>query len=166
MDNKVDLENLPNYTAFSRQFSSNQEDLAISLTNYAISELTPDLLIAVSKIFLPDFIEYEGGIFLADKLKPPMNDSWLKRYRNNMSEAELLINHIHLGEDWQSTGFVGKTNAIASLSNQNLWYLGEVLVVTWKAALMAKFPERKFIVQGNRDEQVGDFIITFYQPQS
>jgi hypothetical protein len=157
MHNKPDWSSLKDYASFG--YNGQRPD--ISLREYALSKLTPDLLIAVTTLFFPEFVTHDRGIFLADRFSVSVYDSWNRgRYKNNIAAIERVINHVHLVESFG--------NGFHQLTKQNLYYIGTVLIQTWKAALSYEFPERSFEVQGIPDEvgrspDNGDFIITFWQ---
>lgn len=49
------------------------------------------------------------------------------------------------------------------MSYGNIAYFGAILMKTWKAALMAEFPSRRFEMRGEKDGNFDDFVITFWQ---
>jgi hypothetical protein len=138
------------------------EEPPISLGEFARLSMSPDLLVASSRLFFPEFVVHKNGVFLAERFSVSLFESWNRgRYRNDIGAIERVINHVHLAESWQF-GFL-------KLNKQNRYYLGEVLIQTWKAALTYEFPERSFEVLGTQDEvgrspDSGDYEIAFLQP--
>jgi hypothetical protein len=157
MNSEPDWSTLKDYASFG---DAGQKP-AISLREYALSKLTPDLLVAVTRLFFPEFITYQGGVFLAERFAEALFNQWNRgQYRNDMNALERMINHVHLAE--------GYGNGFQQLSKQNLYYVGEVLVQTWKGALTHQFPGWSFTVQGTANEvgygpDSGDFVITFWR---
>jgi hypothetical protein len=159
MNHIPDWKNLKDYAAFG--YDGQKPD--ISLQEYALSKLTPDLLVGITTLFFPEFVMHNEGIFLADRFSVTVYDGWNRgRYKNDVVAIERVMNHVHLVE--------GLGNGFYQLNKQNLYYIGTALVQTWKASLSYKFPDRTFEVQGLPDElgrspDSGDFILTFWQPK-
>ncbi len=157
MNHKPDWNDLKDYASYG--YDGQKPD--ISLVQYALTKLTPDLLVATTRLFFPEFVTHEQGVFLADRFSVSLYKSWNRgKYKQDIPAIERIINHVHLAESFR--------NGFLQLNKQNLYYVGEVLVQTWKAALVYEFPERSFEVQGTPNEEgfspdSGDFIITFWQ---
>jgi hypothetical protein len=104
---------------------------------------------------------YRGGVFLAERFSEALFNQWNRgQYRNDMDAIERIINHVHLAE--------GYGHGFQQLNKQNLYYVGEVCVQTWKSALVYNFPDWSFTVQGVTNEvgfgpDSGDFVITFWR---
>jgi hypothetical protein len=134
----------------------------ISLKTYAAHKLTPDLAIAVTKLFMPDFMEYEGGIFFADDFREGTFHTWKKQLNGNMTEMEKVMNHRHIDDLLPGLE--------KPLSDRNLFYFGSVLYQMWKAALNLTFPEKHVVIVAPETmEQFleeGDFVITFFQERN
>jgi hypothetical protein len=150
------MKRLPDWQSLEdyRRYGYDGLEPVISLLDYALSEMSPDLLVASTRIFFPDFVRHDEGVFLADQFSVPFYENWKGRYGSNIQAIEKIMNHVHLGEGW-GHGFF-------KLSKQNLHYVGEVLVQTWKAGLVYEFPDMSFEVQGSEPDDVPDFIITFW----
>jgi len=160
MINKPDWSSLDDYASLGYD----GQEPPISLREYALSKLTPDLLVGVATLFFPEFTTHEQGVFLTERFSVSLYNSWNSgRYKNDIAAIERVINHVHLAE--------GLGYGFFQMSKRNRYFIGEVLVQTWKAALSYEFPERSFEVLGTPDEvgrspDNGDFIITFWQSKN
>lgn len=125
---------------------------------YTNRNLTPDLAIAITKVFWPDFVTYEDGVFLAFQFDESSYISWKKQFDGDIEAVENMMNHVHLAADLLPRAF-------NDLSYHNIAYFGGILVNTWKCSLKTQFPDRNFEVTGEKDGQFDDFIITFWQPR-
>jgi hypothetical protein len=150
-DLEPDLSELSDYTKWL------ESDSTLSLIEYAAIKLTPDLAIATSKLFWPDFIAYEGGIFLSYRFNMQSFELWKKELNSDIQAIERMINHTHLAADLLVYPF-------ENLSYTNIQYFAGVLMRCWQCALETKFPNNRFEVIGEKDGSFDDFVITFYQP--
>ena len=157
MKYQPDISSLKDYSSLG--YDGQKPD--ISLREYAVFKLSPDLLVAITTLFFPEFVVHENGVFFAERFSVPLYNSWYRgHYKGDLAATERMINHVHLGESYRGV--------FEQLNKQNLYFVGEVLVQTWKAALTYEFPERFFEVRGTPYEtgfgpDAGDFIITFWQ---
>jgi hypothetical protein len=137
-----------------------KKDPTITLMLYAQFNATPDLIVAMAKFFYPDFIVYEECIFFQHHSFDVANfNEWKKVLKGDLTQVELVMNHVHIDDLFR--------NFEKLLSDQNLFYIGNVLFNTWKTALNVSFPERKIkvIAPQSLEEMIEqeDFIITFCQ---
>lgn len=149
-DLEPDLSELSDYTRWREKGSTT------SLIEYAAIKLTPDLAIATSKLFWPDFITHEGGVFLRYRFSVENFELWKKQFNSDIQAIEKMINHVHLTADLLVSPF-------ENLSYTNVQYFGSVLMRCWQCALSAKFPNNCFEFIGEKDDPFDDFVITFYQ---
>jgi hypothetical protein len=148
---------LPNPDTESlKDFARWHRDGNFSLWGYATANLTPDLLIAVSKLFWPDFILYEDCILWAHRFSKENFLAWKAKLHDDLSAVEKLYNHEHLGEGLLQ-------HLPEPLSDQNILYLKDTLVQIWGAALRSNFPDRKIEIEAEFQEDSGDYVITFWQ---
>jgi hypothetical protein len=155
LEQKPDIDDLPDY----RKHRNLKTGKYTPLDVYALVNLTKDELIAVTRLFYPEFIEYEGGVFFLHQFTKGFFHDWKAQLLGNIAAVERVMNHVHLAQDLKY--------CVDELGTQNLIYFGQILLVTWKAALEDSFPGRSFKVEGNVeefDEGPPEFIITFWQP--
>src|SRR5690348_6438810 len=96
MNQKPDWNDLKDYASYG--YDGQEPD--ISLQQYALTKLTPDLLVATSKLFFPEFVTHEQGVFLADRFSESLYKNWKRgKYKHDIPAIERIINHVHLGED-------------------------------------------------------------------
>jgi len=149
-DLQPDLSELSDYAKWLHNRSN------FSLLEYAAIKLTPDLAIASAKLFWPDFIAHEGGIFLHYKFSVENFELWKNELNSDIQAVERMINHIHLAADLLVSPF-------ENLNYTNIQYFASVLMRCWQCALETKYPNNRFEVIGEKDGSFDDFVITFYQ---
>lgn len=128
---------------------------SLSLIEYAGLKLTPDTAVAAAKLFWPDFVEHDGCVFHAFRFSLQNYKTWQEKFEGNASEIERMVNHVHLAQDLFSD--------FEDMAYHNVLFLGQVLLKTWKHALETQFPGQVFEVQGEKDPDFEDFVITFWQ---
>jgi hypothetical protein len=128
----------------------------MSLTEYAALCMTPDVAIASTKLFYPDFVLHEEAVFLAYRFDETLFARWKAQLGDDLAAVERVINHVHVAADLMVSPF-------EDMSYGNIAYFGAILMKTWKAALMAEFPSRRFEMRGEKDGDFDDFVITFWQ---
>lgn len=133
------------------------------LFTYASLKLTPDLAIASTKLFWPDFVVYQDCIFLGASMSDQSKqiaDDWIRQLNGNLTDVERVMNHQHVGQDLMGYPF-------ETLGYANVAYFGQMLVKMWGAALRDQFPDHPCAVEGwkegSKEEGYQDYIITFYQ---
>jgi hypothetical protein len=150
-DNKTELilSELPDYAKWYHREKTD-------FITYACINITPDLAITVTKLFWPDFILYEDGVFLQNRFRIATHSDWKNQLGADTSAIEKVMNHIHIAQDLLLHPF-------QDLSYQNIAYFGSVLINTWGAALRINYPDRTFQITGEKDGDFDDFVITFWQ---
>lgn len=146
-----DISELSDYSAW---YGQNPRELI----RYASSKLSPDLAIAVTRLFWPDFVIHENRVFLAFRFEDQNFKHWEDEFDGDLQAVERMINHVHVVADLLTYPF-------ENLSYPNIEYFGRILVQTWKAALKTQFPDRAFQISGEKDGELDDFVITFWQTQ-
>ncbi len=114
-----------------------------------------DAWVAFSEIFVPQFIESDGRIFIEECFKEKQDD--YNRYSKeglSKKEIEFWINIICL--DGLFYDLPGETDKISI-------FVGEKLKLSWEMKLKNDFPNRKFTVSLQKDDDVGDFLITLFE---
>jgi hypothetical protein len=109
----------------------------------------PDAVVAVCRLLLPKFVEYEGGIFLETNFTVESYYEWRKRLAD-LSEVENMLNHQHVYDLFAVTDHISEKS-----------YLGvaNVLAETINLALRACYPDRQFCVTvSNVDQDYGPTV--------
>ena len=116
--------------------------------------------IGYSRIFWPQFVEYDGCILISDHVDPTNYHNWKKAHNGDRQRVEQSMNHQHIVDLFINT---------TEVTPAQLRYLGRILTEMWKAKLHRDFPKRSFIVEfadGDCDEDFDEYygyIISFYQ---
>lgn len=145
-------------TDFQQWKQANGDDF--SLWDYLFGVANAEIAIAFTKLFLPDIIEHEGGIFLAETFNQETYEQWKAKLGNDITAIEKVMNHLHIDDLLPGTEKVGI---------DNLYYLGNAIAIAmrsiiaqmWTSRLKSLFPERKFQVTCDRDEYT--VVVTFCQ---
>lgn len=102
-----------------------------------------------SKLFWPEFVEQDGGVFLAENFTPETYEQWRKELAGDMREIERAMNHVHVYDLFLNSPDNDVDAAVYE-------YLARVLAQCWTAALKAAFPDRSFDVRSrSADEDYG-----------
>ena len=111
-----------------------------------------EIAIAFTKLFWPDFVEHEGGIFLSEALNSQIYEQWKIELGNDVAAIEQVMNHQHIDDI-----LPGAQNA----STENLLYLGQALAQMWESRLKSLYPQRRFQVKCDREENT--VVVKFFQ---
>src|SRR5262245_31035993 len=84
------LKDLPDYQSWCAA------NPGFSLMDYAYHQLTPDLAVAVTKLFWPDFVLHEGGVFLAAAFDRQRFQEWKERLGGDLIAVQRMMNHFPL----------------------------------------------------------------------
>lgn len=148
-DEQPDIKELEDYYLW-------HQGSGLKLKSYADFAATPDVLIAISKVFFPDFIEYKGAVIMGWRFSHENFDMWYSKFDGNIREIEVMLNTIEiLGELFP--------NAMQSQNYHNIKYLGMKLAFSWECELRRQFPSKLFKVIGEKSSQGDDFILSFWQ---
>ena len=94
------------------------------------------LLSDVARMFVPEFVEYRGGVFRADAFDAHVVDDWFERLAGDVRAVEDVVNHVHL--------FDVVTDDYDGDEAPDLWAVALLLAEAWRALLPARFPHRQF----------------------
>lgn len=143
-----------------RNWKKKNNEMYFSLFDYISvqfqkHQLSIDTWVAFSEIFLPTFIEVNGLILVEECFNEKQKD--YERYKSeglSKKDIELWINLICL--DGLLYDLPGETDEISD-------FLGKKVVQGWELKLKNDFPNRNFKVSLEKYEDVGDFLITFFE---
>ena len=142
--------NAEQLTDFQQWKKANDNDF--SLWDYLFGSANIEIAIAFTKLFWPDFVEHEGGIFLSEAFDSQIYEQWKIELGNDVAAIEQVMNHQHIDDI-----LPGAENA----STDNLLYLGQALAQMWESRLKSLYPQRRFQVKCDRDEHT--VAVTFFQ---
>ncbi|MBW4496092.1 MAG: hypothetical protein KME26_24075 [Oscillatoria princeps RMCB-10] len=123
-----------------------------SLWDYLSGVANAEIALAFTKLFLPDFVEHEGGIFLSEAFNRQIYEQWKAKLGNDIASIERVMNHQHIDDLLAGADTVGA---------DNLFYLGQVLAQMWESHLKSLYPSRRFKMICNPDYPT--VLVTFYQ---
>ncbi|MEW6499549.1 MAG: hypothetical protein AB1589_44860 [Cyanobacteriota bacterium] len=145
--NNPNIDQLKN---FQRWKQANGDDF--SLWDYLFRASRAEVAIVFTKLFWPDFVEHEGGIFLSEAFDSKIYEQWKAQLGNDMPSIERVMNHQHIDDILQGADKVGA---------ENLLYLGQAIAQMWESRLKLLYPYQRFQVVCNQDEYT--VVVTFYQ---
>lgn len=112
----------------------------------------PDTVLTVGRFLLPNFVEYEGGVFLEHKFSEKSFREWMREL-NDMAQVENLLNHQHIYDL-----FIGAED----VSEESFYSAAVMLSQTLSLALGRCFPEREFqVTLSNSDLDYGP-VVSFF----
>jgi hypothetical protein len=125
-----------------------------SLTAYAYHKLTPDLTVAVTRLFFPSFTSHAGGVFFADGFDAVVFDQWMAHFHGDLTEVERMMNHRHVRDLFGCS---------EQMSEAAIRYVGSILAQCWSCALRSQLPEVRAVIRGEWNEDDQDVVIVMYQ---
>jgi hypothetical protein len=131
----------------------NEINPKLSLMGYVCHNLTSDLAIAVTKLFSPDMIVYDEGLFLADLFDEKTFRQWKAHLGSEIQAIERVMNHLHLCD---------MLPCLNDLDNSNIKYFGNVLTELWQCGLANRYQDRQVHVAGEWDEEEQDYVLTIF----
>lgn len=96
-----------------------------------------ELAIAYSRLFWPDFTEYEGCVFFSD-FSVDSYRGFMEQCKGDRRCVETAMNHRHVFDYFSHAG--------GSATEAQVIYLGRMLREIWQAKLARDFPNRQFVV--------------------
>lgn len=138
---------------FQRWKKANSDDF--SLWDYLFGVSSVEVALAFTKLFWPDFVEHEGGIFLSEAFNSQIYEQWKVQMGNDIASIERVMNHQHIDDI-----LPGAEN----VSTENLFCLGQAIAQMWESRLNLLYPHRRFKVSCNQEDHT--VVVMFYQVQS
>jgi hypothetical protein len=123
-----------------------------SIWDYLSGVANVEVALAFTKLFCPDLVEHDGGIFLSEAFNQEIYEQWKAELGNDIAAIERVMNHQHIDDLLPGAESVGI---------DNLFYLGQVIQQMWDIHLKARYPDRTFQVSCNQDEYT--VVVTFCQ---
>jgi hypothetical protein len=128
----------------------------LALVDYVRIKLTPDLLIAVTDVFFPTFVEYKGAVILGFYFDRENFENWYEHFHGEIKAVEVMINHLEVASELFPEQLLGQ-------AYENIEYVGEHLKYAWESELHRQFPDREFEVVGEKHDTFDDYVITIWQ---
>lgn len=126
--------------------------------NYVSNKVGLEGFLAVSGILMPDLVENNGCIFLAENY-PVLNDGFNCRFGNDTKTLERYVNLFCLSDFYLLSADEAAFDSTLLLNQAN------IIKQFWTLYFEHKFPDRKFVVEvfqnGLYDED--GICITFWQ---
>jgi hypothetical protein len=153
----IDLSTLKEYQTAAQQAGGGH---LYELWHHALNRLTPDLAIAVTKLFLPEFVRIYDCVFHCSGLTIRSLEyyyhHWRSHFGSNRSAIERVLNF---------TNFRNLAPFFDELSQMNQLYFLSCIAETWDYRLHKLFYPETFVVeifQDDEEECEGDWVLTFY----
>ena len=108
--------------------------------------------LAYSKLFWPDFLEFEGMIFLKDFVEDEEDRSKIRGALSEFGsskEVEKSFNQFLIPEIFFSAHY-------SDAKEEEALYLAELITAMWGARLAQLFPNKKCVVQLQLPEETGE----------
>lgn len=138
---------------FQQWKKANSDDF--SLWNYLSGAANVEIALAFTTLFWPDFVEHDGGIFLAEAFNQEIYEQWKAELGNDIAAIERVMNHQHIDDILPGAENVGIDNLVA---------LGQVIEQMWDNRLKSCYPAQDFQVLCKKDEYT--VVVTFCQTPS
>jgi hypothetical protein len=141
------------------ELASWDEGKGVSLDVWASGSVTPEGLIAASRVLWPELVEHEGCVFRAEQFSVPNYEAWLKSTQGNRGAVERVVNHVHILDLFGG--------GAPELSYAQVVYLELTIAELLRAKLALEFPGRHFtvsIASTTEQDDLMDHEVTFWQP--
>ena len=99
-------------------------------------ERTPNEVMSIGRFLLPEFIEYQNGIFLKSQFSEAGFSEWIGKLRD-ISEVEKMLNHIHV---YDVFGYA------QDATDEEFLQVAKLLQRSWTIALSTVLPNFRFDV--------------------
>jgi hypothetical protein len=132
-----------------RKFHAGANTSNFNVLDFVSAFGSPLHALAYSKLFWPDFEEFEGMIFLKENLEDEEDRSRIRRAIANFptrKDVEKSFNQFTVPDSFFSAG-------LGTTSDEENLELAERIAEMWKARLARLFPDRKCIVEFEGPEE-------------
>jgi hypothetical protein len=140
--------NTDRMSEFQQWKKANGDDF--SIWDYLSGVANVEVALAFTTLFWPDFVEYDGGIFLAESFNQEIYEQWKAELGNDIAAIERVMNHQHIDDLLPGAENVGI---------DNLFALGKVIKQMWENRLKSCYPKRNYQAFCNKDEYT--VVVTF-----
>lgn len=116
-------------------------------------ERTPIEVMSIGRLLLPDFIEFQGGVFLKSQFSEERFSEWIEKLRD-ISKVEKMMNHIHV---YDVFGYA------KNATEEEFLQVAILLQRSWTIALSTVFPNDHFdVTLRNSNKDYGP-VVDFYR---
>jgi hypothetical protein len=125
-----------------KEFHAGSDTSNFNVLDFVGTFGTPLDALAYSKLFWPDFLEFDGMVFLKDFVEDDEDRSRIRRFRAESStrrEVEESFNRFLI-----PVSFFSKRG---QATIEEHIYLGEQMAEMWRARLERLFPDKRFVVE-------------------
>jgi hypothetical protein len=135
-----------------KEFHSKADTSNFNVLDFISAFGSPLYALAYSKLFWPDFIEFEEMIFLKEHVE---DEEDRERIRAALSkfhttkEVEQSFNQFMIPNIFFSAG-------LGTTTDEENWQLAERIAAMWKARLAQLFPNKKCVVELQSPEEIND----------
>ena len=114
-------------------------------------------LIGYAQILWPDFVEFDGGTFLASQFREENYGDWMKHCKKDRTKVEMVMNHVHILDLFP--------NIKNTPTEEVILFVGCLLRETWSAKLRTEFPSKSLTVSfpEEKSDDLVDYEITFFE---
>lgn len=134
--------------------TANSENFSLGDYLFGVSNL--ETAIVFTKLFWADFLNHEGGIFLADGFTVENYEKWKEELDGDIKSIEKIINLRYVADLLPDAD---------DISRNNLIYFGQTLADIWESKLTKTFPEKLFLVECDfdKDDLESEITVTLSQ---
>ncbi|SFX68260.1 hypothetical protein SAMN04487866_11746 [Thermoactinomyces sp. DSM 45891] len=147
---ELDVDLIPEFQEWKKL---NRE--SFDLYDLAGALLDIEKILLAGRVLFPEFQEVDDMVFLDRPELREHIDHW-KKGRSNL-QVEAMLNHRHIHESY--------VEGPEAWDDQWL-ELGKLLKMCYESSLSRLYPDREFIVDLSEDSGPGDYVLTFYQPET
>jgi hypothetical protein len=146
------FEELHKYEAWKKRWKNQGE---VDIFSYVSDVCSPEDMLLFCRILFPDFVVFQGGIFLSHTFNVSLFYSWFDKLDSNIASVERLMNHTHMYDLFSGCS--------EDVSDAIFLQLAEVLAVSWRLVLKDKFTHVDFSVDVTCSDRDYGPIVTFYR---
>jgi hypothetical protein len=134
----LNLSRLPQVQAWSAG-SQDFSPSGFMMANVTVSEAA-----VLSTIFWPDFVEFQGCVFLDFKFDEKGVNNWLDQLKGDLRAVEAVVNQVHLWDVFAPTS-PEEYEVLSQLAGR--------VSDMWRAAARLAFPDREFQISVTDDPE-------------
>lgn len=148
----ISIEKIRKFITWKKEWSNSYQ---MGISNYISFNIQPDDVLILSKLFFPDFIEFDTCVFLKENFSETNYFVWKEQLNNNNSLIEKVINEIHVYDIF--------ANNDENIEEFVFEEIGKVLQYSWASHLKNIFPTKSFIVDYENNENSYGPTLIIYQ---
>lgn len=140
------------YEAWKNQWVDQK---GVGVYSYISEQCHPEQMLLFSKVFFPDFLVVDGGVFLERNFTTEVFNARMVELNGDLARVEKILNNVHIYDLFDQCA--------EDVSDSIFLQLCNVLSFSWRLVLKEKFPTRLFCVEFCNSEKNYGPVITFYQ---